>query len=215
MSGRPVSAVPAANSPLRSESDRLTAAVILSAAKDRVRPDCRVLSVLTVGPYAILRPSSAALRRLRMTCGGICRAAKDRVGLLLALGLVGWRSRDCDMLCGPLRCSRVSEFHDVAACKEIPEGKVRCYVVEHRKVAVANIEGQWFAVDDACPHRGGPLSEGDVEGCEIVCPWHFWSFDLRSGRHAGGSKFAVLTHDVRVANGRLLVRLSPPPAEPY
>lgn len=113
----------------------------------------------------------------------------------------------------PVEVVDVSEFRDIAACEEIPEGKVRMFSVDQRQVAVARVAGKFFAVDDACPHRGGPLSEGDVIGCEIVCPWHFWTFDLSTGRHTGGSKFAVTTHDVRVEKERLLVRLSPP-AEP-
>lgn len=107
----------------------------------------------------------------------------------------------------------MSEFHDIAASHEIPRGQVRRYVVDDRKIAIANASGRFFAVDDGCPHRGGPLSEGDVIGCEIVCPWHFWTFDLETGRHTGGSKFAVVTHETRVENERVLVRLSPP-AEP-
>lgn len=113
----------------------------------------------------------------------------------------------------PVEMVDLPEFHDIAASHEIPEGRVRLFKVDQKKIAVARAAGRLFAVDDACPHRGGPLSEGDVMGCEIVCPWHFWAFDLATGRHTGGSKFAVTTHDVRVENERVLVRLSPP-AEP-
>lgn len=105
----------------------------------------------------------------------------------------------------------MSEFHDIAASQEIPPGQMRRYVIDGRTIAVVRTTERLFAVDDSCPHRGGPLSEGDLIACEIVCPWHFWSFDLETGRHTGGSKFAVVTHEIRVENDRVLVRLSTPP----
>jgi nitrite reductase (NADH) small subunit len=102
----------------------------------------------------------------------------------------------------------MSEFREIATLEEIAEGCVRCYVLDGRRLALIRIADAVFAIDDRCPHRGGPLSEGTVEDGTLVCPWHFWRFDPARGRHEGGSKFAVATHEVRVEDGRIFVRLS-------
>jgi len=69
--------------------------------------------------------------------------------------------------------------------------------------------GSFFASDNTCPHRGGPLGEGDILGSEIVCPWHLWSFDVATGVCAGVPELCIVTHEVRVDGGRILVKLSP------
>ena len=48
-------------------------------------------------------------------------------------------------------------------------------------IALFNVDGTYYAIDDECPHSGGPLSEGDVDGCEVECPWHGASFNLKDG----------------------------------
>jgi nitrite reductase/ring-hydroxylating ferredoxin subunit len=108
----------------------------------------------------------------------------------------------------------LSPFLEIAAIEEIPQDGVRCFELEGRRIAVIRTGDGIFATDDRCPHRGGPLGEGTVEEGALVCPWHFWRFDPSSGRHIEGSKFALVTHEVRVENGRVLVRLSPRTGNP-
>lgn len=64
---------------------------------------------------------------------------------------------------------------------ELPPGLSRC--IEHGRegIAVFNIGGKFYACDDACPHAGGPLSEGYIDGTMVSCPWHGWTFDLAAG----------------------------------
>lgn len=106
---------------------------------------------------------------------------------------------------------RSEKFHDVAPLAAVPPGQLRGFTIGSRKIVVAHTAAGIYAADDACPHRGGPLSEGDLVGGEILCPWHFWAFDPKTGCHTGGSKFALVTHEVRVENERVLVRLADPP----
>ena len=99
-----------------------------------------------------------------------------------------------------------------SACREdeLPVGRCRVADVSGRKIVVYHIEEGFFATDNACPHRGGPLGEGDLIGREIVCPWHLWSFDVISGLNPGspdGSEISVRTHEVRVEGGEVLVRI--------
>ncbi len=48
-------------------------------------------------------------------------------------------------------------------------------------IVLIKSEDRIYAINDECPHKGGPLGEGEIEGTEIVCPWHFWRFDIRTG----------------------------------
>ena len=90
------------------------------------------------------------------------------------------------------------ERHVVAKVAELPPGSRRLVTVRGREVVVFNVEGEYFALLDRCPHQGGSLSRGKLTGLaeasepgrvrysrrgEIVrCPWHGWEFDLRTGR---------------------------------
>lgn len=62
-----------------------------------------------------------------------------------------------------------------------------------------------YALDDRCPHKGGPLSQGIVHGTSVTCPLHNWVIDLASGNAMGADKGHVRSHAVRVENGRLLL----------
>lgn len=75
----------------------------------------------------------------------------------------------------------MGDLREVARAAELPPGSAQCVEVEGRRIALFNVGGRILAVDDTCTHRGGPLSEGDVEGGRVTCPWHGAQFDLESG----------------------------------
>lgn len=101
----------------------------------------------------------------------------------------------------------MSEFVEVASLEDIPVGTKKAVEVGGRMIAVFCTEAGVFATDNACPHRGGPLAEGDLLGKEITCPWHFWTFDLETGCHAD-PRVQLVTHEVRVEGSTILVRLT-------
>jgi 3-phenylpropionate/trans-cinnamate dioxygenase ferredoxin subunit len=74
-------------------------------------------------------------------------------------------------------------FVKVATVDEIQPGQAKQVTVNGRLVAVFNVAGTLYAIEDTCPHRGGPLFEGEVEGTEVVCPWHGARFELTTGTH--------------------------------
>ena len=102
----------------------------------------------------------------------------------------------------------MTDFIEIARASELPVGRAKAVTVGGRTVALYHTARGFFATDNVCPHRGGPLAEGDVVGDEIVCPWHFWSFDVASGVCPGNDEFRVTTHEVRTEGERILVRLS-------
>lgn len=75
-------------------------------------------------------------------------------------------------------------------------------------VTIARTEGELHAFQEFCPHRYGPLSEGQIVGCEIVCPWHRSRFDMRTGKVSDGpAKVDLRTFSVQVRDGRIWVEL--------
>lgn len=69
----------------------------------------------------------------------------------------------------------------VAKTSDVAPGQGKLVEVSGKKIAVFNVNGSFHAIDDACSHRGGPLSEGTVEGTQVVCPWHGAAFDVTTG----------------------------------
>ena len=87
---------------------------------------------------------------------------------------------------GALVADRTLIHVDLDAVDAIPLGQGRAYVVHGRTIAVfRQRDGRLFAVDNQCPHRGGPLAEGIVGDGKVICPLHGWKVDLESGRCLG------------------------------
>ena len=82
-------------------------------------------------------------------------------------------------------------WHHVAALDELPSGRVKTVTAGTLSMALTNIDGEFHAMDNRCPHQGGPLGEGSIEvgkdgDCWLRCPWHGWDFDPKTGRPPGG-----------------------------
>jgi nitrite reductase/ring-hydroxylating ferredoxin subunit len=75
----------------------------------------------------------------------------------------------------------MSELLEIANTSDVPVGRVKTYDVAGRKIALYHTASGFYATDNTCPHRGGPLGEGDLMGNEITCPWHLWGFDVTTG----------------------------------
>jgi nitrite reductase/ring-hydroxylating ferredoxin subunit len=69
---------------------------------------------------------------------------------------------------------------------DIPPGVMKLIKADDLEVAVANVGGEFCAFGNICPHEGGPLVEGELEGNEVICPWHFTRFDVFSGEVIDG-----------------------------
>jgi nitrite reductase (NADH) small subunit/3-phenylpropionate/trans-cinnamate dioxygenase ferredoxin subunit len=75
-----------------------------------------------------------------------------------------------------------SEITKVATTAELGPGKMICKIVDGLPVVLANVEGQIYAFGDSCRHEGGPLSAGVLIGHTVTCPWHGWTYDIRTGK---------------------------------
>ena len=72
----------------------------------------------------------------------------------------------------------MAELKRVADRNEIPSGQGKIFELNGNQIAVWNLSGNFYAFQNVCPHRGGPVGEGELEGTVITCPWHGWQFDL-------------------------------------
>jgi nitrite reductase (NADH) small subunit len=100
-------------------------------------------------------------------------------------------------------------FVRVASVGEIAPGQAKAFVVGDREVAVFNVGGSYYAIDNSCPHQGGPLADGWLDGPLVTCPWHAWCFDVRTGAMTLGDLCAVDTFEVQVAGSAISVSCEP------
>lgn len=99
-------------------------------------------------------------------------------------------------------------FVAIGPASAVPAGTVRTFYVEDREVVVANVDGELYALAGRCPHQGGPLGRGTLTGDTLTCPWHLWSFDVRSGRARWPEGvWRVACYPLEVADGEIRVGL--------
>lgn len=104
----------------------------------------------------------------------------------------------------------MGDFVRVAFAHEIPPGMGRTVEVDGIWIAVFNVEGTFYALDNCCPHAGGPLGEGTLCGTVVECPWHGWKFSVISGERVGNPNFQVVCCEVRIQGDE--VQIAVPPA---
>ena len=99
----------------------------------------------------------------------------------------------------------MAQFTKVATTADIPSGSGKVVEVEGKAIAVFNCDGAFYAVDNTCKHRGGPLGEGSLSGKTVTCPWHGWEYDVTSGVCQMDSSIHVQKFDVKVEGDNILV----------
>jgi nitrite reductase/ring-hydroxylating ferredoxin subunit len=103
----------------------------------------------------------------------------------------------------------MADFVPVTTTAEIPSGEARAFVVGDREIALFNVEGSFYAIENACPHQGGPLAEGFIEGTTVTCPWHAWCFDVTTGAMSLGAFSNVDAFDVQIEGSTVSVSAEP------
>jgi nitrite reductase (NADH) small subunit len=97
------------------------------------------------------------------------------------------------------------EFQKIATVDQLPaEGAAQEFLIGDKTVCIANVNGEYCALDNVCPHRGGPLGQGFVDGNKIVCPWHGWEIEAKTG--AANGQPAVAVYPLRVDGNDVLVK---------
>ena len=81
---------------------------------------------------------------------------------------------------------------------EVPPGTIREFQVDGKTLAIANVDGKFFAINNTCLHRGGPLGQGELTGKVVTCPWHGWQYDVTTGKVAANSAVGVACFPLEV-----------------
>lgn len=104
----------------------------------------------------------------------------------------------------------IEEYH-VAQLADLPPGAMRYVEVDGLPIALANVAGSVYAFSDSCRHQGGSLSSGALIGDAVACPWHGWTYNVRTGKSiVPPIGLRVPTYPVRIVDGTIVVAVSWP-----
>ena len=82
-------------------------------------------------------------------------------------------------------------FLRTARKDEVPSGAIREFQVDGKTLAISNVDGNFYAINNTCLHRGGPLGQGVLSGKIVTCPWHGWQYDVTTGKVAANPAVGV------------------------
>jgi nitrite reductase/ring-hydroxylating ferredoxin subunit len=99
----------------------------------------------------------------------------------------------------------MANFVKVASVNEIAPGQGKCVMAGDRELAVFNVNGTFHAIDNTCPHQGGPLGDGELDGTVVTCPWHGWRFDVSNGTSPIIPGIKLSKYEVKVEGDDVLV----------
>ena len=101
----------------------------------------------------------------------------------------------------------MSEFAPAIAVVDLPPGTAAEVLVGGQPVALFNVEGTFHALAGRCPHRGGPLGQGYLDGSRVSCPWHNSTFEVTTGENVVSADLVVARYEVKVEDGRVFVKV--------
>ena len=101
----------------------------------------------------------------------------------------------------------MSDFISVAKTTDVPPGEGRVFEVNRTPVAVFNVDGAFYALDNTCIHQGGPLGDGMCDANTVTCPWHGWQYNVTTGECVSAPGQMVDTYEVRVDGDDVLVKV--------
>lgn len=96
-------------------------------------------------------------------------------------------------------------FVRVAGAADVPPGTGAVVHADGRAIALFNVDGSFYAIDNTCLHRGGPVGEGDLEGVIVTCPWHGFQYDVTTGRNVFDPDVGLESFPIRITEGDVYV----------
>ena len=99
-------------------------------------------------------------------------------------------------------------FVSVGTIGDFISGQGKMVTVNGRHVALFRLGDEFYAIDNLCLHKAGPLCEGFIENDVVTCPWHGWSYEIKTGTLVQDPRVGVSKHDVRIEDGLVSVRLT-------
>jgi nitrite reductase/ring-hydroxylating ferredoxin subunit len=101
----------------------------------------------------------------------------------------------------------MGEFVRIAGTGDVSPGSGIVKEVNGQSIAVFNVGGTFYAIDNTCVHRGGPLGEGELDGDTVTCPWHGWAYDVKTGKSLTNLSACVKSYQVKVEGADVKVLL--------
>ena len=101
----------------------------------------------------------------------------------------------------------MAEFVRVTGAADVAPGSGMVAEVKGQSIAVFNVDGTYYAIDNTCVHRGGPLGEGELEGDTVTCPWHGWQYNVQSGKSINNPSACVKSYQVTVEGSDVKILL--------
>jgi len=98
-----------------------------------------------------------------------------------------------------IKLTTQSELPAADEAKEFPCGD--------KTICIANVNGTFTAMDNVCLHLGGPLGEGTIENGKVVCPWHGWAYDPKTGEAAHNARAKIALYPLKIENGEVLIEV--------
>jgi nitrite reductase (NADH) small subunit len=103
----------------------------------------------------------------------------------------------------------MSEFIKLTIQSELPAvNEAKEFPCGNKVICIANVNGEFSAMDNVCLHRGGPLGQGIIEKGKVVCPWHGWAWNPKTGEAAHNSSVKVAVYPLKIENGDVMVDLA-------
>jgi len=99
----------------------------------------------------------------------------------------------------------MANFVKVASVGELQPGQCKTVVAGDRELALCNCDGKFYAIDNVCPHQGGPLGEGELDGTVVTCPWHGWRFDVSTGTSPIIPSVKLTQYEIKVEGNDVFV----------
>lgn len=99
------------------------------------------------------------------------------------------------------------EFVKVAKLSECREGEAREAMAGDRPIALCNVGGRVHALEGVCPHRGGPVGQGFMDGTALACPWHGWQYDVTTGQCLNNPSARLQSYPVRIEGDDVMVEI--------
>jgi len=100
-----------------------------------------------------------------------------------------------------------TRFHFVGHVADFPSGG-KMVMVDGREVALFRLGEEFYALDNRCLHRGGPLCDGSIDDGVVTCPWHGWSYQIRTGTMVQDPTVGVARHEIRIEGSEIAIRLT-------
>jgi len=98
-------------------------------------------------------------------------------------------------------------FVKIATVDKVAAGSCRVVQVDGKEVALFNVNGKYYALENTCPHQGGPLGDGALEDKTVTCPLHGWQFDVTTGENIGGAEINAKKYNTKIDGNDICIEV--------